>query len=82
MKKSDWSWSEDEIMGPFLWEKLSTAHDWQKLPSELGICEPEDNAAYMTAFSNTQAKMSSWEKHIGEQDRAGKAAIRDAKSKI
>ena len=82
LKKSDWTWPDKQIMGPFLWEKLRTAHDWNKLPSELGICDPEDDADYMIAFSNTQAKMTSWERHVGEEDRANKAAIADAKSKV
>ena len=33
-----------------LFTALDTCHDWQRLPSEFGICKPEDNLSFMTAY--------------------------------
>lgn len=35
-------------------------------PSELNICEPEEDLALMTAYMNAKGKMANWEDHIRE----------------
>jgi len=41
---------------------LHTAHDWGYKPSELGLCEPEDDLLWMTAYSSTVADMEAVER--------------------
>ena len=48
-------------MGTVLWRKLQTAHHWNKKPSELGICRPEDDLDFMMAYTTTRIHMDAWE---------------------
>lgn len=66
-------------MGPLMWEQLRTAHEWGKRPSELGICDKEEDLAWMTAFTNTKAYMSAWENQTRKKERATRDAAKDAK---
>jgi hypothetical protein len=52
-----------------VYQKVQTAHDWGYKPSELGICDPEDDLAVMAAYTNTRTRMAAWEEHKREEDR-------------
>ena len=36
-------------------------HDWGRLPSEFGLCDPEDDLSLMAAYSVTVSKMRAYE---------------------
>lgn len=40
---------------------LAVAHDWNRLPSEMGICAPEDDIKLMTAYTLTRSDMEAVE---------------------
>jgi len=40
---------------------MRAAKEWHLKPSELGICSPEDDLAYMVAYLRTEIRMTAWE---------------------
>lgn len=46
---------------------IDVAHDWGVIPSQLGLCKPEDDLSVMAAFTWTTAKMRAHEQE--EQER-------------
>jgi len=40
---------------------MDAAHDWGMRPSALGICEPQEDAALMVAYSQARSKVASIE---------------------
>ena len=49
---------------------MRAAKEWHLRPSELGICSPEDDLAYMVAYLKTETRMTAWE--IQEAEREAK----------
>ena len=58
---------------------IDTCHDWHRLPSEFGLCEPADDMALMSAFSGTVATMRSWERQENERESREQEARRSAR---
>lgn len=47
---------------------MRTAKDWNLRPSELGICAPEDDLAYMVAWMRAEMNMLGWEHQEAERE--------------
>lgn len=52
---------------------LETAHHWNRLPSELGICDPSEDKYYMMAYTQSHGEMQSVENYEAEQNAKKKA---------
>ncbi len=50
---------------------MQTAARWGRLPSELGLCQPQDDLSYMVALTMAENKMQSWERKIAEAQQRG-----------
>ena len=48
---------------------MRTAKEWQIKPSELGICSPDDDLAFMVAYMRTELDMRAWEYQEAERER-------------
>lgn len=70
-------WEIKDPMGKYLWGQLDVAHDWHRWPSELGICQPDDDVALMAGFTRTKKLMQVYE----DQEREKQAKIEQAKIK-
>jgi hypothetical protein len=46
---------------------VATAHYWQRKPSELGLCEPEQDAAVMKAYMETVKDMEAYEMYLASK---------------
>ena len=46
---------------------IRTAKQWGIRPSELGICSPEDDLAYMIAWTRAETHMAMWEQDEAER---------------
>jgi hypothetical protein len=40
--------------------EVDAAYQWRVLPSELGVCNPEDNLLYMITYLRVKRNMDSW----------------------
>ena len=47
---------------------MRVAKEWHKLPSELGICGPDDNLTFMIAHMRAETKMLGWEQQEVERE--------------
>lgn len=47
---------------------MQAAKAWGLLPSELGICGPEDDLTYIVAWERTEMNMLAWERHVREKE--------------
>ena len=47
---------------------IRTAKAWRLKPSELGICAPADDLAYMVAWMRAETRMAMWEQHEAERE--------------
>ena len=45
---------------------MRAAKEWQKLPSELGICGASDDLTYMVAYLRAEIRMTAWEQQQAE----------------
>lgn len=61
IKKSKWT------AAPFYTE-VGMAHYWNKMPSELGLCNPEDDPAVMMSYYETSRTMEAYESHLQTQE--------------
>jgi len=50
-----------------LFELVHVAHDWGMRPSVLGLCDPEDDAEIMTAYTLSQDNVGAWERYQAEK---------------
>ena len=71
---------EGWIHGKFF-ELLHAVKEWQRLPSELGLCEPEQDLLFMAAYEEVVAEMKSFEEYKAELKRKEREAIQGAKGK-
>ena len=46
---------------------IQTAKAWGQKPSELGLCDPDDDLAYMVAWENAERTMIAWERQEAEK---------------
>ena len=46
---------------------VRTAKEWGLKPSSLGICSPDDDLAYMIAWTRADTKMMAWEQKEAER---------------
>jgi hypothetical protein len=51
---------------PFFTE-VGTAHYWNRKPSELGLCDPEDDPAIMESYYLTIKTMEAYEAHLQQK---------------
>lgn len=51
---------------------IQTAKTWGKKPSELGLCDPDDDLAYMVAWDNAERTMIAWEQQEAEREAKAK----------
>lgn len=52
---------------------VQTAKSWGQKPSALGLCEPDDDLAFMVAWDNAERTMTAWEQQAAiEEARRGK----------
>jgi len=82
LDKGDWEFTYRLAgfpLGATIYRLLKTAHDWGCRPSDVGICEPAEDLAYMAAFTETQSLMASYESQIQEKERKRKTARSDTK---
>lgn len=47
---------------------MQAARSWGKLPSEVGLCQPEDDLTYMVALTKAEGKMRAWEQKVIERE--------------
>ena len=47
---------------------IRAAKEWGLKPSELGICSPEDDLAYMVAWLRADTRMRAWEQAEAERE--------------
>ncbi len=40
---------------------MRAAKAWRVKPSDLGICQPEDDLTYIIAWTNAETNMAAWE---------------------
>jgi len=54
---------------------VQAAKAWGQLPSDVGLCAPEDNITYMVAWEQAENSMTAWEnqEREREQNRASRA---------
>jgi len=57
IKKSNWRASS-------YFTDVATAHFWGKKPSELGLCEEDDDPAVMEGYYLTSKTMEAYESHL------------------
>lgn len=43
---------------------VQTAKSWGRLPSDLGLCAPDDDLAFMVAWDNAERTMTAWEQQV------------------
>jgi hypothetical protein len=56
---------------------VQTAKAWGYRPSELGLCAPDEDLAYMVAWENAERTMVAWEYQVAEKEqRRGRAKNR------
>lgn len=72
--------NEGWIHGKFF-ELLHSVKEWPRLPSEVGLCEPEQDLLFMTAYEEAVAEMKNFEEYKSELKRREKEAIQGAKGK-
>lgn len=53
---------------------VQACKEWRVRPSDLGMCEPEDDLAYMVALVQVEGKMAAWE--VQDAERRAKAEAR------
>jgi len=51
---------------------IQAAKAWGQKPSELGLCDPDDDLTYIVAWERTEYRMLAWERQ--EQERKAKRA--------
>jgi hypothetical protein len=59
--------------------EVGTAHYWNRKPSELGLCEPGEDAAVMLSYYQTTKTMEAYDQHL--QNREIEKMNRKAKRK-
>lgn len=59
---------------------IDTAYDWKCKPSELGLCDPKDDFAIMTAYTRTSALMRAYDQQQ-QEEAAERAAARAKKGR-
>lgn len=47
---------------------MQAARSWGKLPSEVGLCQPEDDLTYMVALTKAEGEMRAWEQKVIERE--------------
>jgi hypothetical protein len=47
---------------------VATAHFWNRKPSELGLCDPEDDPAVMESYYITVKQMEAYDAHLQVKD--------------
>jgi hypothetical protein len=52
-----------EYRGSILFSQAGAAKEWGRLPSEFGLCKPEDDIAVMCAYEDTLGDMRAIEKY-------------------
>lgn len=57
------SWWHSEIMST-----VGAIKEWGRLPSEFGVCAPEQDLSVMLAYENTVGAMKSYEAFIQEKE--------------
>jgi hypothetical protein len=60
---------------------VQTAKAWGRLPSELGICEPDDDLGHMVAWEQAERTMIAWERQEADEERARQGRQRGAKNR-
>ena len=48
---------------------MRAAKEWRLRPSELGLCSPADDLAYMVAYIRAELSMGAWEEQEAERVR-------------
>jgi hypothetical protein len=48
---------------------IDVCYRWGRLPSEFGLCQPEDDLTFMMAYTNTKQSIDAIESHIREQEK-------------
>jgi hypothetical protein len=61
LNNGDWTYSA-------YFASVDVIHDWGRLPSEFGLCRPEDDMAVMTAFTSAVSHMRAWEHQEQERE--------------
>jgi len=54
--------------------EVMACQEWNVLPSEMGLCEPEDDLTLMAAFISAKSDMQVWERHEEERKAALKSS--------
>ena len=47
---------------------MRAAKEWHLKPSELGLCSPADDLAYMVAYIRAEIHMAAWEQQETERE--------------
>lgn len=47
--------------------EVATAHYWNRLPSELGLCDPDEDPAVMMSYYLSVRAMEGYEYHLQEK---------------
>jgi hypothetical protein len=61
VSKSDWK------AAPYF-NEVATAHYWNRKPSEIGLCDPEDDPAVMLAYYVTMKTIEAYNSHLQQQE--------------
>lgn len=67
--RGNWRYSE-------FFSAVDTAHDWNRLPSELGLCDSEEDLAVMMAYTDTVSRMNA---KVSKEQEAELARLRNKK---
>jgi len=54
---------------------LHTVFEWKRLPSEFGLCKPDEDLVMMMAYSSAIEEMKSYEAMVAEEE----AELRNAR---
>ena len=62
LETGDSPWEADR-----LYELVDAAHDWGVRPSALGLCEPDEDAALMVAYTQARGHVAAVERKKDER---------------
>lgn len=61
-------WSFIDPLGGAIFNQIGVAKKWGILPSELGICEEQEDLLLMTAYTRIDNLMQGWDNHIANKN--------------
>lgn len=64
-----------------LFYELRVCNKWGRRPSEFGLCKPEDDFMYMSAYTSAEELMSGYERDEAERKAALESSRANAKGK-